>query len=191
MDNTASAYNRPEIVTQALHLAQQLAFSESCLDEVGELLALLAGHIRTGKIAEIGTGCGVGTAWLASAAAVDVWTVDHDLSRVNRVRQLFAHHSTVHVLVGDWTQILPHGPFQLIFVDAKPAKYLGIDSIIAACAVGGLIILDDLTPFELWPEAWKDKRDPLRDMWLHHAQLWSVEIRTSARHAAILARRTK
>ncbi|WP_053958860.1 O-methyltransferase [Sulfobacillus thermosulfidooxidans] len=191
MDNTPPGSNKPEIVLQALYVAQQLAFSGSCLDEVGKLLALLAGHIRTGKIAEIGTGCGVGTAWLISAATVDVFTVDHDISRVNRVRQLFAHHSGVHVLAGDWTQILSHGPFQLIFVDAKPAKYAGIDAIISACAEGGLIFLDDLTPFELWPEAWKNKRDPLRDMWLNHSQLWSVEIRTSARHAAILARRTK
>jgi hypothetical protein len=84
---------------------------------------------------------------------------------------------------------LHEGPFQLVFVDAKPAKLDGLDKIVNAMEVGGLMVLDDLTPIELWPDEWRGKPDPIREAWLGHSQLVSVEIRTSRRASAILARR--
>lgn len=180
---------RPPLVDHATSFADSLGFKNSCLEEVGELLYLLVGHIRDGRIAEIGTGCGVGTAWIASATTLDVYTVDNDQDRVKGTQELFSEIPHVHPVSGNWDQILQKGPFQLIFVDAKPAKLEGVDEVVNATEVGGLIVIDDLTPIEFWADDWKGKTDPVRDAWLHHSQLVSVEIHTSLKAAAILARR--
>lgn len=180
---------RPSLVERGIQLADSLGFEKSCLDEVGELLYVLAGHVQAGIIAEIGTGCGVGTAWIASATALDVFTVDNDEARVVAIEHLFSECSHVHSIGGDWEQILQYGPFQLVFVDAKPAKLGGIDKVVHFTQIGGLIVVDDLTPVEFWADEWKGKTDPVRDAWLHHKQLVSVEIRTSQKASAILARR--
>ncbi|KPV43188.1 O-methyltransferase [Alicyclobacillus ferrooxydans] len=180
---------RPSLVDPAMKLAESLGFENSCLDEFGQLLHLLAGHIQSGKVAEIGTGCGVSTAWIASATSLDVYTVDNDEERAIETRKLFVEHPNVHQIVGDWERILHEGPFRLVFVDAKPAKLEGIDKVVNATEVGGLIVIDDLTPVEFWTEEWKRKPDLVRDAWLHHNQLASIEVRTSLKASAILARR--
>lgn len=180
---------RPPMVDDAVRFAESLGFKNSCLNEVGELLHLLSGHIRTGKIAEIGTGCGVGTAWIATATALDVYTVDNNQDRVLGTQELFSTIPNVHPIHGNWDEILQHGPFQLIYVDAKSAKLEGADKVVHATAVGGLIVIDDLTPMEFWPDEWKGRPDLVRDTWLHHNELVSVEIRTSLKSSAILARR--
>lgn len=180
---------RPTLVNQAVNLADSFGFKNSCLNEVGELLYVLAGYVQLGKIAEIGTGCGVGTAWIASATSLDVYTVDNDHTRAIEAGILFSECSNVHSICGDWEQILQQGPFQLVFVDAKPAKLEGSDKVINATEVGGLIVIDDLTPIEFWADEWKGKPDPVRDTWLRHNQLASIEIRTSTKASAIIARR--
>lgn len=180
---------RPSLVNQALELANSLGFKRSCMDEVGELLYVLAGHIQAGKVGEIGTGCGVSTAWIASATSIDIYTVDNVQERAMGTQDLFSERSNVHLICSDWEQILQEGPFQLVFVDAKPAKLEGIDKVVNSTEVGGLIIIDDLTPFEFWADEWKGIPDPVRDSWLHHNQLVSIEIRTSLKASTIIARR--
>ena len=56
----------PKLVMKAKRLAGKNDFNYSCLDEVGQLLAVLTASIKQGTIAEIGTGYGVGTAWMAA-----------------------------------------------------------------------------------------------------------------------------
>ncbi|WP_119316763.1 NUDIX domain-containing protein, partial [Calidithermus terrae] len=55
----------PERVRQALELARQHGFDRSCSLEVGRLLRQLAARPEL-RIAELGTGVGVGAAWMAS-----------------------------------------------------------------------------------------------------------------------------
>lgn len=179
---------RPQLVDEALTVAQLHGFTKSCLDEVGALLHVLAGSISPGTIADIGTGCGVSTAWMASATSMDIFTVDSDPSLVRGIERLFADHPHVHPMVGDWPDILREGPFRLVFVDATPAKDSGIERLVQATEIGGLLVLDDLSPIEFWPEAWKGRPDPVREAWLNHAALASIEIRTSQKASAIIAR---
>lgn len=180
---------QPALVQCAIEFANSMQFNDSCLDELGQLLHALASHVQSEKIAEIGTGCGVGTAWMASATTTDIYTIDCYQERAIRIKELFKGHSNVHPMVDDWEEILHEGPFQLVFVDAKPAKLDGIDEVVNGTKIGGLIVLEDLTPIEFWPDEWKGKPDPLRDAWFGHRQLASVEIRTSQKAAVILARR--
>lgn len=57
----------PALVVRALALAEARGFRNSSCPETGLLLHGLASTVTTGRIGEIGTGCGVGTAWMLSA----------------------------------------------------------------------------------------------------------------------------
>ena len=180
----------PDIVRRAEALCRRLGFASSCRPETGRLLQVLAASVVTGTILELGTGGGYGTAWLASglrrADDARLVTIDLDQNLTAHVARLFDDWPAVDVLVGDWRDALERGPLALIFVDASDAKSTGIDEIVSALEPGGSVVLDDLTPLELWPDAWRGKSDPIRAAWLNHPGLTSTEIRVAADHAAIL-----
>lgn len=171
-------------------LAERAQFAASCTAEVGRLLVVLAAHVRGGVIGEVGTGYGVGTAWLASALAPDarLVTVEQEAARVDAVRELFAARDDVQVLHGDWHLLLPHGPFDLLFADT-PAKRDEPEVLLAALRPGGVLVLDDLTPETHWPPAWRGQRDPVRDFWLNDPRLHATELLTTPTSAVILATR--
>lgn len=182
----------PALVRRSLALADEAGFVSSCLPEVGRLLATLAAGVLGGAIGEVGAGCGVGTAWLAGALAtgVSLVTVERDPTRAATVAALFADSPAVCVLPDDWHAILAHGPFALLFADA-PAKHEEPEALLGALALGGIIVLDDLTPEEMWPVAWRGRRDPVRDFWLNDPRLIATEIRTTATTAVIIATRVR
>src|SRR4051794_706614 len=55
----------PPIVARAFDVSRRAGYVSFCRNETGRLLAALAAT-RQGTMAEFGTGCGVGTAWLRS-----------------------------------------------------------------------------------------------------------------------------
>lgn len=181
----------PPLVQQARSLADQLQFPESSLPEVGRLLHTLTYHITQGRIGEIGTGCGVGSAWIVSALHPDATfvTVESDPQRAAIAQELFAAQSNVCVLQSDWHELLTYAPFDLLFADGGKAKLTEPDTLIAALRLGGFLVLDDLTPEEYWPPEWRGKPDPVRDFWLNDSRVAATEIRVTATHAVILATR--
>lgn len=56
----------PEVVQRALDASRKEGFDKSCTPPVGRLLELFAAAAGPGTVAELGTGCGVGSAWLLS-----------------------------------------------------------------------------------------------------------------------------
>ncbi len=139
----------PALVARALALAEARGFRHSSCLEAGLLLHALASTVTGGRIGEIGTGCGVGTAWMVSALQPNVGcvTIDSDPQLVAAVRDVFADQSAVQVLHGDWRELVAHGPFQLLFADGGNAKTAHPDQVLGLVAVGGLLVLDDLIPF--------------------------------------------
>jgi predicted O-methyltransferase YrrM len=182
----------PPLVRWAMALGDELAFDISCQVEVGRLLHVLAGQVREGTIGEIGTGCGVGTAWMATALrpGVRLVTVEQNEEQAEHVSRLFADHVAVTVLPGDWRGMLPYGPFALLFADAPP-KRDAPEEVIEALLPGGLLVLDDLTPEDQWPEEWKGKPDLLRTFWLNDSRVQAVEVSVSPRMNVILATRVQ
>ncbi len=180
----------PELVKRTLELAEQLGFKNACLPEVGRLLRLLVAQAGSGTIGEIGTGCGVGAAWMLAGLRADQQfvSIDHDPQYQRSVSQLCASPNA-RFLLGDWRNLLQHAPFQLLFADAGEAKDAGADEVVQAMAPGGLIVLDDFTPEALRLESY-GMPDTRREFWLNDSRLVATEILTTPRTSAILAVRT-
>ena len=185
------AIEESALVRRASALAERSRFEHSCTTEVGRLLAVLASRIRSGLVGEIGTGCGVSTAWIASTLATGAFlvTVELDPTRAEDARRLFADVPNVHILQGDWHELLVHGPFDLLFADGGKAKEHEPEVLVGALKPGGTVLLDDLTPEKLWPEEWRGRPDPVREFWLNDPRLAATEILTGPADAAIIATR--
>jgi predicted O-methyltransferase YrrM len=131
-------------------------------------------------VAEIGTGCGVGAAWLLSALDPEVpfVTVELDEKRAAAAAELLAGDGNASVLQGDWRELLPgEAPFDLLFADGGRSKYH--EELAGLLAPGGTLLLDDLTPGY-------EGSDPVRELWLGHPRLLGVELRISPREAVIV-----
>jgi predicted O-methyltransferase YrrM len=162
-----------------------LAFEGSSIPEVGRLLHILAAQRGRARIGEIGTGTGVGAAWIVSALPPEVpfVTVELDADRAAAASELFANDENAKVLHGDWHELMPaEAPFDLLFYDggAKQSPDVDGEEVIGLLAPGGTIVLDDLTPGR--PGA-----DPVREFWLEHPQLAAIELLTTPKTAVILA----
>lgn len=171
-----------------------MRFERSSVPEIGRLLAVLAAQRPRGRFAEIGSGCGVGTAWLASALGPEATlvTVESDEEQAGAVARLFSGLPHVRVLHGDWHDALPpEAPFDLLFFDGGHWKRGEVDAeseqALELVAPGGVVVVDDMTPEALWPEEWRGKSDPVRDFWLENPRLSAVELMTTPETAAILA----
>jgi predicted O-methyltransferase YrrM len=164
-----------------------MRFERSSIPEVGRLLAALAAQRPRGRVAEIGTGCGVGAAWIASTLGVEasLVTVETDAERARAVDRLFADLPNVRVLHGDWHELLPaEAPFDLLFFDGGHWKRSDVmaesEQALALVTAGGAILVDDLTPGRHGPDA-------VRGFWLGDARLAATEILTTPQTAAIIA----
>jgi len=173
----------PALVREAKALAQAARFQHPCSDAVGHLLQVLAASVRHGVVAEIGTGYGVGASWIASELdpAVQFYTVELDAQRAEAARRVLAPHQNVHVIRGDWHDILEYGPFAMMFPDGGQAKMKEPQTVIESVQPGGVIVLDDMTP------GGPVKGDPQREFWLSSPDVVSIELQLSEDEAAILA----
>jgi predicted O-methyltransferase YrrM len=174
-----------------------MRFERSSIREVGLLLAVLAASRPRGRFAEIGTGTGVASAWVASAMGEDasLVTVEIDDDRATASARLFADLPNVRVLHGDWHEALPsEAPFDLLFFDGggwkrSPPHQMRAESerALDLVAPGGVLAMDNLTPEHLWPPDAPDWPDALREFWLRNDALLAMEVLTTAETSAILA----
>jgi predicted O-methyltransferase YrrM len=174
-----------------------MRFERSSIREVGRLLAVLVAQRPRGRFCEIGSGCGVGSAWIASALGPEAAfvTVETEEERAAAVSRLFENDPRVRVLQGDWHDVLPpEAPFDLLFFDGGQWKQGDVaaesEAALALVARGGLVFIDDMTPESLWPEEWRGRPDPVRDFWLGDPRLRAAEILTTPETAAIIATKT-
>lgn len=146
----------PAVVGDILRDTQALGFTMACEPEVGALLATLAAGKPGGRALEIGTGTGVGTAWLLSGlnAGARLVSVDND-PVVQAVAARHLGHDPRLTLItadgGDWLLAQPVAGFDLIFANSWPGKYTHLDPALACVAPGGFYVVDDLLPQPTWP----------------------------------------
>ncbi|QNE17656.1 cytidine deaminase [Kribbella qitaiheensis] len=178
----------PPLVSAALSLSGRRGFVSATRNETGRLLATLAAS-RTGTLGEVGTGCGVGSAWLRSGATDDtkIVTAESDPQLAKVVAELFAEDGRIEVLSADWSALIERGPFSLLFVDAREAKLSARDVIAEAVEPGGFVVLDDFTPSAVWPPMYGGRVDTLRQEWLMDERFTTVEVMVAPDAAVLLA----
>jgi predicted O-methyltransferase YrrM len=171
----------PPLVSRARAAADRIG-REGCRDEVGRLLHVLAGRRGVERVAEIGTGAGVGTAWLASALrpGVPLYTAEIDQELAKAAAELFAHDPDAHVLEGDWRVALTwHAPFDLIFVDGGRAKE-DPDAVLGLAVAGSTVVIEGFGADESEP----DRR---RERWSSHPRLAVAEVGTGGDSRVLVA----
>ncbi|WP_162833252.1 class I SAM-dependent methyltransferase [Streptomyces sp. CB09001] len=183
----------PALVRRAVAAARAHGFAHSCRPEQGRLLHLLAAGATHG-IAETGTGCGVGLAWLASGArpGVGLVSVERDAERARVARQVFHDRPEVEILHGDWRRVEEHGPYDLLVLDGGgQAKGDGAADPARLLTPGGTLVVDDFTPAATWPPLFDGAPDHPRLHWLEHPALHTAELRLAPDLAALVGTRLR
>ena len=177
----------PELVLRALRLSLQRGYVQASRSETGRLLATLAAT-RTGTIAECGTGCGVGAAWLRSGApkSTRVITAELDPSLAHGVMDMFAADD-IDVMHADWGNLAEHAPFSLIFMDAASARDWPREQVAGLLDEGGMLVLDDFTPCPSWPPLSRGRVDALRLEWLSDDAFTSVDVMVAEDTSVLIA----
>lgn len=131
-------------------------FNMASEPKTGALLAALAAAKPAGRLLELGTGTGLGTAWLLSGmdAAARLDTVDNDASVVAIAQRHLACDArvTFHVMDGaDFLVSAVPDTYDLIYADALPGKFSQLDQALSLLRRGGIYVIDDLLPQANWP----------------------------------------
>jgi predicted O-methyltransferase YrrM len=173
----------PLAVADAKRRASELRFGMSCEDDVGRLLTVLAAAVPSGgRLLEIGTGVGVGTAWIVAGlderTDVEVLSVEIDPRLSNATRD-WPWPDYVQIVTADvMAELETIGTFDLVFADASPVKYSNIDSLLKTLRPGGILVMDDLGPPNFSERQRADKDALCRSLMNHH-ELHVVDIEWS------------
>jgi predicted O-methyltransferase YrrM len=178
----------PDVVSRAFAVSRDAGYASFCRNETGRLLATLAAT-RGGTMAEFGTGCGVGTAWLRSGLRGDarIITAELDTKLADAAAKIFEDDPQVEVLSADWSTLLDKGPFSLLFLDSGEPTEVGVDAVADLVEEGGIVVLDDFTPCELWPPITYGRVDTLREQWLTDERFTAVEVLVAPDASALIA----
>ncbi|MGH3370829.1 MAG: O-methyltransferase [Nocardioidaceae bacterium] len=178
----------PAPVSRAFDVSRRSGYVSFCRNETGRLLATLAAT-RSGTLAEFGTGCGVGTAWLRSGIreGARILTAELDPTLAEKAAEIFVDDDQVEVVAADWSTLRDRGPFSLLFLDAREPKTSGADTIIDLVESGGIVVLDDFTPCESWPPVFDGRVDVLREQWLTDERFTTVEVMVASDAAVLIA----
>jgi predicted O-methyltransferase YrrM len=134
-----------------------LGFKMASTHQTGVMLCTLAASKPDGRILELGTGTGAGTAWLLHGmnANATLDTVDNNPASVAIAKRHLGHDPRIRFHLLDGSAFLrdpAHKQFDLIFADTWPGKFTNLDAALFLLSPGGLYILDDLLPQPSWPE---------------------------------------
>jgi predicted O-methyltransferase YrrM len=152
----ATNLNPPSVVNDLAQAAAVSGFTMSSDLLTGSLLRTLVASKPAGEILELGTGVGMGTAWLLAGmdAATHLTTVERNEETLAIARRFLGADSRVTFQLMDGMAFI-HScrktrAFDLIFADTSPGKFEILDETLALLKKGGLYIIDDLNPQPGW-----------------------------------------
>lgn len=196
----------PELVARAIAAARRVGFpvtaddpghgrGSASLPGTGKFLAVLAAGCTAGRIAECGTGAGIGAAWITSAMPADclLITTEIDPVRAATAAEALSADERVQVRTGDWRVLLPPlAPYDLIFADSGVRDPQDFGALVDMLTSGGRIVMDDMTPKLALPadSPFRD-HDPKRDLFAAEGRLlWTEVVLADLRHSLLVGTRT-
>ena len=147
--------------------AKRIGFNMNSFPRTGALLRLLAASKPGGHFLELGTGIGMGLAWLRQGmnAHARLVTVEPETGYLEIAKNAFAGDERIEFLEQTGEEFLEQATrrtkFDLIFADAWPGKYSHFEQALHCLAPGGLYVIDDLLPQANWPEGHQENVDQL------------------------------
>ncbi len=178
----------PDVVRRAFDVSRKSGYVSFCRNETGRLLATLAAT-RGGTLAEFGTGTGVGTAWLRSGVRDDarILTAELDSELAGAAAEIFVDDPQVEVRAADWATLTDAGPFSLLYLDSGDPESVRVDAVADLVEEGGIVVLDDFTPCEMWPPITQGRVDTLREEWLTDDRFTTVEVMVAPDASTLIA----
>jgi predicted O-methyltransferase YrrM len=155
MDDS-DTFNPPSVLDAIRADTERLGFTMASEPKTGSLLRTLAAMKPGGRFLELGTGTGIGTAWILagmdSKSRLD--TVDNDAAVQGVARRHLKDDSRVTFHLADGAAFLAGADagFDLIYADSWPGKFSHLDAALALLRTGGIYLIDDLLPQPNWPE---------------------------------------
>ena len=171
-----------------------LGFDMPSEPRTGAFLKALAASKPGGRILELGTGTGLATAWLLAGmdSAARMVSVENDAKVQAVARAALGGDRRVSFVLDDGLAFLAsaeRGSFDLVFADAWPGKYDGLDEALSLVRPGGFYVGDDMLPQANWPEGHQANVDGLiadlkaRPGWAVVALAWASGLVMAVRHA--------
>ncbi len=140
----------PAVVDTIRRDTRQLGFTMASEPQTGSLLRTLAASKPSGRFLELGTGTGVGTAWLLAGmderSRLD--SVENDAKVLEVARRHLGHDPRVTFHLADGEAFLAQSAplhFDFIYADTWPGKFTHVDLALSLLKVGGIYFIDDLT----------------------------------------------
>ena len=164
----------PSALPAILRDAEVLKFKMASAPQTGSLLRTLAASKPGGRLLELGTGTGIGTAWLLDGmdATARLETVDNDEAAVAVARTHLSRD--------------PRVTFHLARVPTSSAlPRVGTLSLLAP---GGVYVIDDLLPQASWPDGHGERVPPLIAALERHADLYCTRLAWSTGVVAAVKR---
>jgi len=155
--NDQEIIGAPTVLEEIRRETKAVGFAMTSEPKTGSLLRSLAASKPKGNFLELGTGTGVGTAWLLAGMDPDsrLVTVDIDANVVQIAQRHLGHDPRVTFQVMDGAAFLERSApyeFDFIYADAWPGKFTHLDLALSLLRIGGIYFVDDLLPQESWPD---------------------------------------
>ena len=147
----------PKEYSAILTATQQLEFNQLSERHVGALVATLCASKPNGAFLELGTGTGLGTAWILDGMCGNssLITVDNDPHLVQIAKNHLDHDTRVEFVVANGEDVITRlqpSTIDLIFADSWPGKYHHLEETLALLKPGGFYVVDDMIPQPNWPD---------------------------------------
>lgn len=158
----------PPLLDAIMARTTTLGFDMACEVRVGALLHALAASKPGGQVVELGTGTGVGTAWLLDgmSATTGLVSIDNDPAPQAVAREMLGHDERLQLVTGDaadWLRAAAPASVDLVFADAWASKFELLDLSLRLLKPGGIWFGDDLLAQPNWPDGHASRVPALMD----------------------------
>jgi predicted O-methyltransferase YrrM len=152
----------PPALAGILRETARIGFTMASEEQVGALLRGLVASKPAGRFLELGTGTGVGAAWMLDGmdARSHLDTVDNDATTSSVARKHLGGDARVTFHLSDAAEYLTRAAgdqYDLVYADAWPGKFSHLDLVLDLIRPGGIYFVDDLLPQPNWPSGHAEK----------------------------------
>jgi predicted O-methyltransferase YrrM len=163
-----SALRPPAALGAILERTASLGFGMACETRTGAFLRAMAAMKPAGRLVELGTGTGAGTAWILDGMSADaeLISIDAEPEPQSVAKDLLGDDHRLELLTmsaGDWLDAAQPGSFDLVFADAWIGKFDMLERSLGLLRPGGMWIGDDLLPQSDWPQSHRSRVTMLLD----------------------------